>query len=62
MTAMDRKFSHRLKYLSWEQRLRAGKMASSWESSKAGLAKYALPDAWHVWRKHPQKFRYVDVR
>ena len=32
ITAMDRKFSHRLKYLSREQRLRAGKMASSWES------------------------------
>jgi len=39
-----------------------GAMAASWESSKTGLAKYALPDDWHVWKKHPQKFKYVDVR
>ena len=39
-----------------------GVMVASWESSGAGLSKYALPDDWHVWRKHPQKFRYVDVR
>ena len=39
-----------------------GAMATSWESSKTGLAKYALPDDWHVWKKYPQKFKYVDVR
>ena len=39
-----------------------GAMAASWESSKTGLAKYGLPDDWHVWKKHPQKFKYVDVR
>ena len=39
-----------------------GVMAASWESSKTGLSKYALPDDWHVWRKYPQKFKYVDVR
>lgn len=39
-----------------------GVMAASWESSKTGLGKYDLPDDWHAWRKHPQKFRYVDVR
>ena len=39
-----------------------GAMAASWESSKTGLAKYDLPDDWHAWKKHPQKFKYVDVR
>ena len=39
-----------------------GVMAASWESSKTGLGKYGLPDDWHAWRKHPQKFKYVDVR
>lgn len=39
-----------------------GAMAASWESSNAGLGKYALPADWHVWRKHPQKFRYVSVQ
>jgi len=39
-----------------------GALAASWESSKTGLAKYALPDDWYVWKKHPQKFKYVDVR
>ena len=38
-----------------------GAMVTSWESSKTGLGKYSLPDDWHVWRKHPQLFRYVDV-
>ena len=39
-----------------------GVMVASWESSKTGLGKYALPDDWHVWKKHPQKFKYIDVR
>ena len=39
-----------------------GALAASWESSKTGLGKYALPDDWHAWKKHPQKFKYVDVR
>ena len=39
-----------------------GAMAASWQSPGAGLSKYGLPDDWHVWRKYPQKFRYVDVR
>ena len=39
-----------------------GALAASWESPKTGLAKYGLPDDWHVWRKYPQKFRYVDAR
>ncbi len=39
-----------------------GAMAASWESSKTGLGKYDLPDDWHAWRKHAQKFKYVDVR
>ena len=32
MTAMERRFPHMLKTLRWEQWLRAGRMASSWES------------------------------
>jgi len=38
-----------------------GAMVTSWESSKTGLGKYSLPNDWHVWRKHPQLFKYVDV-
>ena len=36
-----------------------GALATSWESSKAGLGKYALPGDWHAWKKYPLKFRYV---
>ena len=32
MIAMERRFPHMLKYLSWEQWLRAGRMASRWKS------------------------------
>ena len=39
-----------------------GVMVASWESSKAGLGKYALPADWYAWQKYPQKFKYVDVR
>jgi len=38
-----------------------GAMVTSWESSKTGLGKYSLPNDWHVWRKYPQLFKYVDV-
>lgn len=39
-----------------------GAMVASWDSPKTGLGKYAMPDDWYVWKKHPQKFKYVDVR
>lgn len=38
-----------------------GVMVTSHESSKAGLGKYSLPKDWHVWRKYPQLFKYVNV-
>ena len=38
-----------------------GEMATSYESSKSGLGRYSLPKDWHVWRKYPQLFKYVNV-
>ena len=38
-----------------------GAMVTSWESSKTGLGRYSLPNDWHVWRKYPQLFKYVNV-
>lgn len=31
------------------------------ESSQTGLGKFDLPKDWYVWKKYPQKFRYVDA-
>ena len=38
-----------------------GVMVGSRESSWSGLGKYELPKDWHVWKKYPQKFKYVDA-
>jgi len=39
-----------------------GTLVAKYESSRAGLGKYEIPDDWHVWKRHPQKFRYVEAR
>ena len=39
-----------------------GALAGFHESSHAGLGAYAIPADWHVWKKHPQRFRYAEVR
>lgn len=39
-----------------------GVLVASWDSSRTGLGKYGLPADWHVWKKYPQKFKYVDAR
>ena len=31
------------------------------ESSHSGLGRYGFPSDWHVWKKYPQKFKYVDA-
>ena len=30
------------------------------ESSHSGLGRYGFPKDWYVWKKYPQKFRYVE--
>ena len=37
-----------------------GVLAGSFESSRTGLGKLDIPEDWHVWRKYPRKFTYVD--
>lgn len=39
-----------------------GALAGFHESSRAGLGSYDIPADWHVWKKHPQKFRYTESR
>ena len=39
-----------------------GVQVAKYESSHAGLSSYELPDDWHAWKKHPQKFKYAGVR
>lgn len=39
-----------------------GALAGFHESSRAGLGAYAIPADWFVWKKHQQKFRYMEVR
>ena len=39
-----------------------GALAASFDSSRNGLGNYEIPDDWHVWKKYPQKFKYVDFR
>ena len=36
-----------------------GAQVAKYESSHTGLGDYGLPDDWHVWKRHPQRFRYV---
>lgn len=36
-----------------------GVQVAKYESSHTGLGDYELPDDWHVWKRHPQRFRYV---
>ena len=55
MPAVDRRFPHRLTDLSWEQRLRAGRQASSWESviphtSKSRSWRVAATFSSRTWR------------
>ena len=38
-----------------------GHLVGSSDSSRAGLGAYDIPDDWHVWKKYPQKFKYVDA-
>ena len=38
-----------------------GALAGVYESSRTGLGAYDIPADWSVWRKYPQKFRYVAV-
>ena len=58
--AVDRRFPHRLKDLSWEQRLRAGRKASSWESviphtSKSSPCMVAATFSSRTWRSSGRK-------
>lgn len=39
-----------------------GALAASSESSRSGLGRYDIPDDWYEWKRHPQKFKYVDIR
>ena len=39
-----------------------GVRVATYESSRAGLGPYDIPADWHVWKKHPEKFTYADIR
>jgi len=39
-----------------------GVRAAAYDSSRAGLGSYEIPDDWHLWKKYPQKFKYADIR
>lgn len=36
-----------------------GVLVARHESPRTGLGAYSLPDDWHVWKRHPDKFKYV---
>ena len=38
-----------------------GVLVGSRESSWTGLGSLDIPKDWHVWKKYPQKFKYVDA-
>lgn len=58
---VDRVFSHVRLLLFRLEIWQNGSMVGSHESSHSGLGKYELPDDWHIWKKYPQKFQYVDT-
>lgn len=37
-----------------------GALVGEHESSHTGLGKYAIPADWHVWKRYPTKFKYVE--
>lgn len=37
-----------------------GGLVGAYESSRAGLGKYDLPEDWHDWKKYPAKFKYAE--
>lgn len=39
-----------------------GALVASCESSRSGLGGYDIPDDWYEWKRHPQKFKYMDIR
>lgn len=39
-----------------------GVLAAKFDSPRTGLGAYDIPADWHEWKKHPQKFKYAEIR
>ena len=39
-----------------------GSCVAKYESSRTGLGAYDIPPDWYEWKKHPKKFKYVEIR